>query len=61
MIGRRRVGKSFLLARTFAGRRTVAFQGDEQSERQQLDLLAEETGRTLLGAPSLASAAGTRR
>lgn len=56
MIGRRRVGKSFLLARTFTGRRTVSFQGDEQSERQHLDLFAEEAGRALLGTPSLAFA-----
>lgn len=56
LIGRRRVGKSFLLSRTFTGARTVSFQGDEQGERQQLDLLAEEAGRTLLGTPSLAFA-----
>lgn len=53
MIGRRRVGKSFLLARTLGGPRTISFQGDEQGERQHLDLLAEEAGRTLFGAPSL--------
>jgi uncharacterized protein len=53
MIGRRRVGKSFLLARTFAGARTVSFQGDEQDERQHLDLLAQEAGRTLLGSAAL--------
>ena len=56
MVGRRRVGKSFLLARTLGGRRTISFQGDEQSERQHLDLLAEESGRTLFGAPSLSFA-----
>jgi len=56
MIGRRRAGKSFLLARTFAGRRTISFQGDEQSERQHLDLLADEAGRALFGAPSLSFA-----
>ncbi|HZV74256.1 MAG TPA: ATP-binding protein [Conexibacter sp.] len=56
MIGRRRVGKSFLLAHTFTKQRTVSFQGDEQSERQHLELLAEEAGRTLLGSPSLAFA-----
>jgi uncharacterized protein len=56
MIGRRRVGKSFLLAKTFTGRRIVSFQGDEQNERQHLDLLAEEVGRTLLGTASLAFA-----
>src|SRR4051794_33728088 len=56
MIGRRRVGKSFLLARTFTERRTVSSQGDEQSERQHLDLLAEEAGRTLLGSSALSFA-----
>ncbi len=56
MIGRRRVGKSFLLAKTFTGRRIVSFQGDEQGERQHLDLLAQEAGRTLLGTASLAFA-----
>lgn len=53
LIGRRRVGKSFLLARTFDGPRTLFFQGDEQGERQHLDLLAAEAGRALLGTPSL--------
>ena len=53
LIGRRRVGKSFLLAHTVDGARTVSLQGDEQSERQHLDLLAIEAGRTLLGATSL--------
>jgi AAA+ ATPase superfamily predicted ATPase len=52
LIGRRRVGKSFLLARTFADQRTVSFQGDEQDERQHLDLLAAECGRVLLGSPA---------
>jgi len=53
VIGRRRVGKSFLLARTFTAARTVSFQGDEQSERRHLDLLAGEAGRTLLGTDAL--------
>ncbi len=53
VIGRRRVGKSFLLARTFTDARTVSFQGDEQSERHHLDLLAGEAGRTLLGTDAL--------
>jgi AAA+ ATPase superfamily predicted ATPase len=53
LIGRRRVGKSFLLARTIDHRRVVSFQGDEQGERQHLDLLAEEAGRTLLGSAAL--------
>jgi len=56
MIGRRRVGKSFLLARTFTDTRTVSFQGDEQSERQHLDLLAGVAGRTLLGTDALSFA-----
>lgn len=53
LIGRRRVGKSFLLAHTLTGSRVVSFQGDEQGERQHLDLLAEEAGRALLGATAL--------
>lgn len=53
LIGRRRVGKSFLLAHTVGDRRVVSFQGDEQSERQHLDMLANEAGRTLLGSASL--------
>ena len=53
MMGRRRVGKSFLLASTITGDRVVSFQGDEQGERQHLELLAEEAGRALLGAPAL--------
>jgi len=56
MIGRRRVGKSFLLVRTFSGARTVFFQGDEQGERQHLDLLAAEAGRTLIGSAALSFA-----
>jgi len=32
VIGRRRIGKGFLLERTFAGDRVVSFQGDEQDE-----------------------------
>jgi AAA+ ATPase superfamily predicted ATPase len=54
MIGRRRVGKSFLLARTFDGDRVVSLQGDEQSESQHLALLAEEAGRRLIGSAALA-------
>ncbi len=56
MIGRRRVGKSFLLARTFTDARTVSLQGDEQSERRHLELLAGEAGRTLLGTDALSFA-----
>src|SRR5579875_2042222 len=53
LIGRRRVGKSFLLEHTFGGRRVVSFQGDEQDERQHLDLFAAEAGRALLGTDAL--------
>ncbi|MHB8296746.1 MAG: ATP-binding protein [Acidimicrobiales bacterium] len=53
LIGRRRVGKSFLLEHTLTGRRLVALQGDEQDERQHLDLLAAEAGRALLGSDAL--------
>jgi AAA+ ATPase superfamily predicted ATPase len=53
LIGRRRIGKSFLLARTFTGERTVSLQGDEQGERQHLELLASEAGRALLGTDAL--------
>jgi AAA+ ATPase superfamily predicted ATPase len=56
LIGRRRIGKSFLLTHTLPAERTVSFQGDEQSERQQLDLLAVEAGRTLLGSAARAFA-----
>jgi hypothetical protein len=51
MIGRR-VGRSFLHVRTFSGARTVFFHGDEQGERQHLDLLAAEAGRRLIGSPA---------
>lgn len=53
VVGRRRVGKSFLLAATLTGTRVISFQGDEQGERQHLELLAEEAGRLLLGSPAL--------
>ncbi len=53
LVGRRRVGKSFLLNRTFTGGRVVFFQGDEQDERRHLDLLAAEAGRALLGTGAL--------
>jgi len=53
LIGRRRVGKSFLLSHTFGGDRVVSFQGDEQGEAQHLELLADEAGRTLLGTTAL--------
>lgn len=56
LIGRRRVGKSFLLARTLDGDRVVSFQGDEQAESEHLALLAEEAGRRLIGSTALAFA-----
>lgn len=43
--GRRRVGKSYLLDRSFADRRVVYFQADEGEERGHLDFLAAEVGR----------------
>jgi len=53
LTGRRRVGKSFLLASVLDGERTVSFQGDEQDERGHLDLLAREAARLLPGQPPL--------
>jgi len=53
VIGRRRVGKSFLLERAFAGERVISFQGDEQDENHQLELFAAEAGRVLLGSDAL--------
>lgn len=50
MRGRRRVGKSYLLNRSFEGHRFVYFQADEGEERGHLDLFAAETGR-LANAP----------
>jgi uncharacterized protein len=44
--GRRRIGKSFLLVEAL-GRRGVFFQADEQGERSQLELLADEVARLL--------------
>lgn len=49
--GRRRVGKSFLVDRSLAGRRLVSFQADEQPERGHLDVLAQEAARLLPGNP----------
>ena len=53
LIGRRRIGKSFLLARTLDGDRVVSVQGDEQVESEHLALLAEEAGRRLIGSAVL--------
>ena len=50
MRGRRRVGKSYLLDRSFAEHRLVYFQADEGETRGHLDLLASEVGR-LVNAP----------
>jgi AAA+ ATPase superfamily predicted ATPase len=53
LIGRRRVGKSFLLASVLNGRRVISFQAEEQDERGQLELLAREIARVLPGQPPL--------
>jgi AAA+ ATPase superfamily predicted ATPase len=53
LTGRRRVGKSFLLASVLSGERVVSFQAEEQGERGQLDLLAREIARVLPGQPPL--------
>jgi AAA+ ATPase superfamily predicted ATPase len=50
MRGRRRVGKSYLLDRSYAEHRLVYFQADEGEARGHLDLLAAELGR-LVHAP----------
>ncbi len=50
MRGRRRVGKSYLLDRSYADHRLVYFQADEGEARGHLDLLAAELGR-LIDAP----------
>lgn len=47
MRGRRRVGKSYLLDRSFADRRLVYFQADEGETRGHLDFLAGELGRLI--------------
>ncbi len=51
--GRRRVGKSFLLDRALTGRRVVYLQADEQPERAQLALLAEQVASLMDGNPPL--------
>src|SRR5437764_1632743 len=53
LTGRRRVGKSFLLSSVLTGPRVVSFHADEQSEENQLDLLAQEAARLLPGNPPL--------
>jgi AAA+ ATPase superfamily predicted ATPase len=52
MRGRRRVGKSYLLDRSFAEHRLVYFQADEGEARGHLDFLAAEVSR-LVDAPIL--------
>lgn len=51
--GRRRVGKSFLLARAFAHERVLALQADEQDEPAHLTLFGQEASRLLPGTPPL--------
>lgn len=51
--GRRRVGKTFLLAHAFAGERVVSYQADEQPRVVQLAAFAREAARLLPGAPPL--------
>jgi AAA+ ATPase superfamily predicted ATPase len=51
--GRRRVGKTFLLAHAFAGERVVSYQADEQPRTVQLAAFAAEVARLLPGAPPL--------
>lgn len=53
MRGRRRVGKTFLLAHAFAGERVVSYQADEQPRAVQLAAFASEVARLLAGAPPL--------
>jgi AAA+ ATPase superfamily predicted ATPase len=50
MRGRRRVGKSYLLDRSFAEHRLVYFQADEGEAHGHLNLMASEVGR-LINAP----------
>lgn len=51
--GRRRVGKTFLLAHAFAGDGVVSYQADEQPRSVQLAAFAAEAARLLPGAPPL--------
>jgi len=53
MRGRRRVGKTFLLAHAFTGEGVVTYQADEQPRVVQLAALAAECARLLPGAPPL--------
>lgn len=51
--GRRRVGKTFLLAHAFIGEGVVTYQADEQPRSVQLAAFAAEAARLLPGAPPL--------
>lgn len=51
--GRRRVGKTFLLAHAFAGEGVVSYQADEQPRAVQLAAFAAEAARLLPGVPPL--------
>ncbi len=51
--GRRRVGKTFLLAHAFAGEGVVSYQADEQPRAVQLAAFAAELARLLPGTPPL--------
>jgi uncharacterized protein len=53
MRGRRRVGKTFLLAHAFRGENVVSYQADEQPRSVQLAAFAAEAARLLPGAPPL--------
>lgn len=53
MRGRRRVGKTFLLAHAFADERVVSYQADEQPRAVQLAGFASEVAQLLPGAPPL--------
>lgn len=53
MRGRRRVGKTFLLAHAFSGENLVSYQADEQPRSVQLAAFAAEAARLLPGAPPL--------
>ncbi len=53
MRGRRRVGKTFLLAHAFNGENVVSYQADEQPRSVQLAAFAAEAARLLPGTPPL--------
>jgi len=53
MRGRRRVGKTFLLAHAFNGEDVVSYQADEQPRSVQLAAFASEAARLLPGSPPL--------